>query len=159
MSDRKQEPHTADWSGGTFPRYRGEVNTDRKPTLDPACPKPEHQPARPLILAQEQGPRIMVRAIIANATLDNLALAQLTLDLTTVFGGFTCYPMLGGWRDESGAIMQEHGHVFEVSFPVAQREWINTAVDLFAMAGRAIGERWVHIEQHCFNARHVQVNA
>lgn len=137
-------------------RDRKEANTPWPP-LDPAAPKPE--PVRPLIISREEGPRIMVRAIIANAFLSNPRIAELCRDLTAVFGGYTAYQNAGGWRAENGAMMDEAGYVFEVSFHCDRPDRINTAVDLFAMAGRDIGERWIHVEQHCFNARHVQVNA
>lgn len=160
MSDRKNEPHTIEWIGGTFPSYRGEVNTERAPTLDPGQPaKVASNPTRPLILSAEGGPRVMVRAIIANLHPKHPEYRDLTLDLMAIFGGYTCYDALGGWRAENGETMQEPVTVFEVSFPCDRPDRINTAVDLFAMAGRAIGERWIHIEVHSFNARHVQVNS
>lgn len=130
-----------------FPLYRGNVNTAREPELDPG------QGKTALVLERETGPREKIRAIIANA--QGEAVTDLFDGLIRLYGGFTAHTVIGGWRAEDGTVMVETGLCVEVS---GTPGGMGDALDLFAKCGKATGERWVHLEQTWFNARHVKVN-
>lgn len=100
--------------------------------------------------------RIMIRCCLPNGHHHPAVIEALELDLATAFGGFTRYPMLGIWNNENGTIEREAGCIYEVSFK--HETAIERATYMFRVAGRAMGEIWVHIERHEFTAMHAQVN-
>lgn len=126
--------------------------------------KGEPIPTSPRIFGQEHGQRVMVRCCLPIALSDQVSgaddiIARLQETLIDIAGGFTCYPMLGGWKDtDTGDIMHERGHVYEVSLPTGRKDDIARVRNAFCDAGRNAGEKWIHIELHHFEAAHTQVN-
>ena len=100
--------------------------------------------------------RIMIRCCLPNGHKHPAIIEWLEQDLVTDFGGFTRYPMLGAWQNETGTIEREAGCIYEVSF---ENTWqCARAANHFRFAARAMGETWVHIERHEFQAMHTKVN-
>ena len=84
-------------------------------------------------------------------------IARLEHNLATEFGGFTRYLMIGAWKDDAGKIEREAGYVYEVSF---SNLWlIDRAATMFRLAARHMGQTWVHIERHEFEAMHTKVSS
>lgn len=104
----------------------------------------------------ETGNRYKVTAVVSN--LSNPIWAPVRHDLAEAlngaFGGFTVSTCTGGWRHEDGRTVVESGQRYEVSFERAAD--IELARQLFAIAGRRIGEKWVHVEVSTYDARHTR---
>ncbi len=100
--------------------------------------------------------RIMIRCCLPNGHQHPKVIEALEQALIVGYDGFTRCPMLGAWKDDTGAIQREAGSVYEISF---ENTWLcKLAADLFRQAARAMGETWVHIERHEFDAMHTKVN-
>lgn len=170
-----EDQRTREDAQAAWPEYRGEVNTAREPTPDPGqpgsgggpmgCsthdfyipPAPETVPPRGLILNAESGQRTALRAVIANARVNDPRVLTGLVALTHAFGGFTATPVVGGWKDEHGLVTVEPGLAVEVSGPSEDFD-LEAAREVLATVGRDLGERWVHFEEHIFRAHHAQVN-
>ncbi len=100
--------------------------------------------------------RIMIRCCLPNGHKHPATIDALEVDLATVYGGFTRYPMVGTWVNEDNVICRETGCIYEVSFKDAKA--IERTANMFRFAARAMGETWVHIERHEFDAMHTKVN-
>jgi hypothetical protein len=105
---------------------------------------------------QETGKRTLIRCVLPEGGDEiSASLYDLETALARVFGGFTCYHMTGGWRDDAGVVI-EHGHVWEVSFephPELERD----CIAIFEKAGRDLAQTWLHIEKHEFEANHIKL--
>ena len=100
--------------------------------------------------------RIMIRCCLPNGRKHPAVIQALETALATGFGGFTRYPMLGVWNNENNTIEREAGNIYEVSFEF--EHLCQLAAYQFRLAGRHMGETWVHLERHEFTAMHKQVN-
>ena len=156
-----------------WPAYRGEVQSADAGLLpDPQQnggpmgrsthdfyipPAPETVPPRGLILNAESGQRTTLRAIIANARVNDPNVLTGLVALTHAFGGFTATPVVGGWKDEHGRLVVEPGLSVEVSGPTDGFD-LEQAREVLATVARDLGERWVHFEEHIWRAHHAQVN-
>ncbi len=74
-------------------------------------------------------------------------------DLCRNFGGWTVTPKIGGWQPSATLEVVGEGFIYDVSFGPSERAQA-TASDLFAEAGKRMGETWVHMELHEFTAMH-----
>lgn len=140
----------------TFPKDPNQGgNADPRP--DPEAPLPI--PPKPRIYEYNVGPRTMIRCCLPNIQWDEYEHVRADLErrLRERYGGFTRYPMVGGWVNTAGEPMAEDGYIYEVSFRSPDGQSSYNLHAIFADAGWRIGEEWVHIERHDFSAAHVKV--
>lgn len=144
---------------------KGSENVEAAPTLEERARKARtFNPGPKMPLASDAAPRApkaletglryKVTATIANFQTSGASAARLTLHnaLNSVFGGFTCARVHGGWRDENGADWFAPGIRYDVSFEKSAD--VELARQIFQDAGAAIGEQWVRIEVTSFQALH-----
>ena len=108
---------------------------------------------------KETGKRYMVRCCMPcphDLYKDRNTVEQMIKELATNFGGLTQYPSTGYWIDGTGELLAEHGYVFEVSTPDAG--YAEDIMDTFRDYGKIMGEEWIHLELHAFEAHHTRVN-
>lgn len=112
---------------------------------------------KPKPKTEETGPRVMLRVCFPNIIGYPLVKTNMENELVAFAGGYTSYPMRGGWRSGHGAIMHEHGIVYEVSGETLKSHiWAKDARAIFEATAHAIGEEWLHCELHHFDAMHVK---
>jgi hypothetical protein len=112
---------------------------------------------------KETGRRVKITALIpetAETEQWQAAIDLLEFNLMMVFGGFTWQPFNGGWMNDQGDFIRDHGRAYLVSFEQAKtdkgRADYERAIRLFQETGRAIGEEWLHIEVSSFSAEHTK---
>lgn len=111
-----------------------------------------------LVLETEAGSRETTRCCLPNINAYHSQRFALERKLCETFGGFTSYAMRGGWVDGDSQMMIEYGLIYEVSYPVRDAKTkAPLAREIFCHAGRDIGEQWVHVERHRFDAAHARV--
>lgn len=135
-------------------KYRAAANNRWDMPAFTAAGKP-----KPIILAETTGPRVSVRSPIPHIQLpaNTDRRRQFEADLCKYFGGFTSYSFAGGWVSPSGETMIEKGRIYEVSGDLSTFE-ADLARMLICKLGMDLGEQWMHIEVHHFDALHSQVN-
>ena len=101
--------------------------------------------------------RIMMRCCLPNGHHHVEIIKKLGTDLTLAFGGFTSYQMVGTWLNSHNDIEVERGRVYEVSMEPNILDKDRARL-MFQRAAKDMGEIWVHIERHEFEALHTQVN-
>ena len=80
-------------------------------------------------------------------------LDDLRLEMCKRFGGWTEHASAGGWLFE-GKLVKEESITFETSF--INRVDIESAREMFTTAGLLLGNDWIHIECHTFDAMHTK---
>lgn len=117
---------------------------------DPECPE------WPSV---ETGRRVMIRAAIANAYNSAQIRQKFEIALCEAAGRFTALLCTGGWRDPSeGALALERGGIYEISIAANNPAIEKRVIQLIREFGRSLGEDWVHIERHEFDALHTQTS-
>ena len=109
------------------------------------------------ILKEESGTRYLLRCCLPCANTNAPQLATLREKLCAIAGGFTEYYMTGTWQNpDTNEILNETGLVFEVSVRYPHQVKYTRAE--FITAGFLLGEDWLHIELHEYEALHTRVN-
>ena len=114
---------------------------------------------KPIIMAEKIGLRVSVRCPIPHIQLPRNTdrRRQFEADLCKYFGGFTSQSFSGGWVSPSGELMIEKGRIYDVSGELSTFE-TDLARMLICKLGMDLGEQWMHIEVHHFQALHSKVN-
>lgn len=112
----------------------------------------------PIVAKEETGRRVSVRCPMPLIHLNTKRRNIFEQDLIHFFGGFTSHSFQGGWRDDAtGETMVEKGRLYDVSGRLGQFD-VDLARSLFMKLGLDLGQSWVHVEVHHFDAMHGQVN-
>jgi hypothetical protein len=74
-------------------------------------------------------------------------IGDLELELCKRFGGYTAHDTRGGWLHD-GKLVKEESTTFETSF--VNEADVESAREVFTLAGLLLGNDWIHIECHTF---------
>jgi hypothetical protein len=78
------------------------------------------------------------------------------IELCKRFGGYTAHDTRGGWLHD-GKLVKEESTTFETSF--VNEADVESAREVFTLAGLLLGNDWIHIECHTFQALHTKAQS